>query len=95
MKAGTGSSFKKQLSPLPPLPFACNACGQQIAETGTRRALAYLPCEQKQICTAHRRLRARDRKRMDGILVSEPSVLARDFSGGDGSDIAVLCWVGE
>lgn len=32
---------------------------------------------------------------MDGISVSEPSLIAHDFSGGDGSDITVLCQVGE
>lgn len=82
MKVRTGSSFKKRLSPIPP--FACNAGGQQIAETGTHRTLPYLPCEQKQICNAYRRLRAGGRKGRDGIS-------ARDFSGGDSSDITVLC----
>lgn len=92
MKVGTGSSFKKWFSRLPPLPFAWSACGQQIAETGTQRALAYLPCEQKQMCNAHCQLQVGGRKGMDGISVSEPSMVARDFSGGDGGDI---CREGE
>lgn len=82
MKVGTGTSFKKWLSPPSPLPFACNACGQQIAETGAQGACAPLPCEQKQICKAHHQLRAGGKEGIGGISVSKPSLVTCDFSGG-------------
>lgn len=77
------------------MPFACNACGQQIAETGTQSTLPFHPCEQKQICNTHRGLQAGVRKGTDGIAASEPSLVAHDFSVGDSGDITILCQVGK